>query len=887
MSDFRAPPPGAQDFSDPDGLLRRFWRDLEAHGAAPALIGPGGLRLSHAELAAAADRWRARYAQMPGGGAPALIALEIVPDPEVIAAYLGALRGGHAALLADAATMAPEHPVMALYRPNILVRGRGPGTVAEPGDPERPAMHPDLAVLLSTSGTTGAPKLVRLSRRNIAANAGQIVRYLGLTPAERAIVTLPLHYSYGMSVLHAHLAAGASLVLTEDSVIDPAFWTAFREHRATSLALVPHQFELLAAAGFAEMSLPTLRYVTQAGGRLAAPRVEEFRALGARAGWQLVVMYGQTEAAPRIAWIPPADLAANADTIGRPVPGGRLWVADADGRPVTAPGVAGELVYEGPNVMLGYAESRADLALPAGPERLETGDIAEITDSGFFRIVGRKARFVKLFGLRLSLDQMDRALAEAGHQAFCANVSDRLVVLHRDPAEGRAVAQLLAEACDLPADVILTEPLQEIPLLPSGKTDQRALQRLAEAAVARQPDAAPAADDLRAALARATRRTRIGDGDSFSALGGDSLGYLQMALALEARLGRAPEGWETMPIAMLEAMPRGQAARGSLDSDVLTRLAAVGLIVVRHFNQWPIGGGTWVLLAIVGYSLARFGRGPILAGRPGRLLAQMLYPILPLYYLILLAWFLSGRSFDPGMVLLTANLGPEGPGVLVTPNWFISLYVQLVLISIGTLALPPVRRAIARAPWRAGMAALAATLALSLVYQGWFAPEQGPVRSDWIHLIRVPMTCLPFVVLGWCIFYAEGRVQRAATALAVLAVAITFPAPSPDYTIVIAGLCLCLLSGIRIPMPARLARILRQAAAATLFVYLLHGIPVHLFRHATPIGDWLGPVWGAVAIVPVAFLLAWIVKLAFERVDALVLHLLRRRRGGHLPRAAA
>ena len=131
-------------------------------------------------------------------------------------------------------------------------------------------------MLASTSGSTGSPKLVRLSRENLLSNAVAIGDYLELGTADRAITTLPLHYCYGLSVVNSHLVAGASLRLTERSVVDDAFWLDFAEAGATSFAGVPYTFDMLDAAGFAERELPTLRYITQAGGRLDPERARRF-----------------------------------------------------------------------------------------------------------------------------------------------------------------------------------------------------------------------------------------------------------------------------------------------------------------------------------------------------------------------------------------------------------------------------------------------------------------------------------------------------------------------------------------------------------------------------------------------------------------------------------
>ena len=166
-------------------------------------------------------------------------------------------------------------------------------------------LHPELALLLSTSGSTGSPKLVRLSDRNVSSNAHTIGSYLELTPDDRGITALPLHYCYGLSVLHSHLAAGASVVLTDASVVDPCFTDALQAHGVTNVAGVPHTFELLERSGRDRLNVPTLRFITQAGGRMAPDRVEQWVRRAERWGAKFYVMYGQTEATARMAYLPP------------------------------------------------------------------------------------------------------------------------------------------------------------------------------------------------------------------------------------------------------------------------------------------------------------------------------------------------------------------------------------------------------------------------------------------------------------------------------------------------------------------------------------------------------------------------------------------------------
>lgn len=863
-----------------------FWHRLETWAERPALISGDCAEVSYRALAAKADRWAAAAGEQfrSGKARPALVAIAIEPAVDIIAAYLGALRAGHAVMLVEADTLAAGHPLRETYRPNLLVRMAGGICLTEAGDPEPADLGPDLAVLLSTSGTTGAPKLVRLSGANIEANARSIAEYLAIGPDARAITTLPLHYSYGMSVLHSHLASGASLVLTEFSLTTDAFWHAFQTHGATSLALVPHQVDLLLARDFERMPLPSLRYVTQAGGRLAPEKVRRLAEIGQRAGWDFYVMYGQTEAAPRMAYLPPEDAVDHGDTIGKAIPGGRLWLAGPDGREIERDGESGEIYYEGPNVMLGYAETREELALGDETPALATGDIAVRTAKGYFRIIGRKKRFVKLYGLRLGLDEMEARLVSAGHQGYCVSVDDRLVVLHEAPGAAEAIRSILAEAFDLPLDAVATRHLTDVPLLSSGKPDYAALNRLAETpepghAPDLSADGASRQSSVRAAVASATRTATLSGTDTFNSVGGDSLAYLHVSMALEDHLGTLPEGWEDMQIADLEALVPTSETRGLLTADVFTRIVAVALIVINHgVVTWPVGGGSWILLIIVGYSLARFASHGIARGESLRTLVKLLYPFLPLYFLILAAVAISGRYVDPAMIFLVANLGEEGQGFLVSPNWFVSLYVQVLLIAVATLSIPAITRRMVSDPWVLGLHALGICLVASAMFQLYVQPlhDAGASKSELVFIIRSPLVCLPFVALGWMIFNATTPWKAWLTAAAVVVTAALFPGWTWLQCAIIGTGGLVLLSDFALRVPRWLSTMLRAAAGSTLFVYLLHGLPVHLFRHATDWSAELGTPLTALGVTVLSFGLGYLARRGFEFVDATYLYLRRR-----------
>lgn len=335
-------------------------RLLYAHGERPA-VRTADTGLGYRELA---DRVATVAGEL--GSHRGLVLLRTRNDVSTLVHYLGALAAGHVVLPVNDG--GDHTAIVRTYRPDMIIDGDG---IHRLRTDSAHRLHPDLALLMSTSGSTGSPKLVRLSYSNLISNARAIAEYLEITDSDRAATTLPMSYCYGLSVIHSHLLRGATLILTEHSVLDPGFWALFRRHRGTTFAGVPHTFDLLDRIGFDAMDLPHLRYLTQAGGRLDPATVRRFARLGRERGWQFLVMYGATEATARMAYLPP-DLAEHRpEAIGRAIPGGAFGIEPVDGFTD-----AGELVYRGPNVMMGYAHRPEDLALGSEVDVLRTGDIA-------------------------------------------------------------------------------------------------------------------------------------------------------------------------------------------------------------------------------------------------------------------------------------------------------------------------------------------------------------------------------------------------------------------------------------------------------------------------------------------------------------------------------
>lgn len=455
-----------------------------------------GGRLTLGDLNAAAER----LSQAVGGHR--LVFLLCRNTPGTLLGYLSCLKTGAVPLLLDA-HITPEllAGLIDVYRPAFCyVPGDlPPETRAVLKDAEirleledsvllqaarhaGPELHPDLALLLTTSGSTGSPKLVRLTGRNLDANTKSIVEYLGITEEERPVTNLAMSYSYGMSIVNTHLYAGAPLVLTRRGVLERPFWDLVAREGVTSLAGVPYTYQMFRRAGLMEMDLPRLRTLTQAGGKLPETVHMTFARWAQDTGRRFFVMYGQTEAGPRMGYLPAQRAVEKCGSMGVPVPGGQIRLLDESGKEA-APGDVGEIVYRGENVSMGYAQRPEDLML--GDEwhgELHTGDMARQDEDGFYYIVGRKKRFVKLFGNRVNLDEAERLLMarfpELG--VACVGRDDCLSVFldSAAPETAQDAVECLSQALRFPARAFQARYIQAIPKNEAGKTQYTVLESL-------------------------------------------------------------------------------------------------------------------------------------------------------------------------------------------------------------------------------------------------------------------------------------------------------------------------------------------------------------------------------------------------------------------------
>jgi long-subunit acyl-CoA synthetase (AMP-forming) len=323
----------------------------------------------------------------------------------------------------------------------------------------------NIKLLLSTSGTTGSPKFVKLSESNLVNNALSIVDYLPINAWDNCPLNLPIYYSYGLSVLHTNAIKGGTIICTNRDILENEFWTDFEQYSFTSLAGVPYFYEILNRIGFTTKYYESLCYLTQAGGKLNNHLVKMFAEYASLYDCKFYVMYGQTEATARMSYLAPEDLDSKLGSIGKAIKNGQFTV-DKDSE---------ELYYTGPNVFGGYAECLDDLTSFSDDRTLKTGDLARIDEDGFVYITGRSKRFMKLFGMRINLDEVETILKTkfVGSTFVCTGIEDKsLLICSTDKnIDNNIIKQFIRYKLDIHPKFVDYKYIKDIPLTVNGKTD--------------------------------------------------------------------------------------------------------------------------------------------------------------------------------------------------------------------------------------------------------------------------------------------------------------------------------------------------------------------------------------------------------------------------------
>ena len=479
--------------------MGKIW-DFESFADAPALIADTGITLTYRDLAVLSGETDAAVEKSGGWDAASkpLVMFVCRNSLGAVSGYAALINRGYPVLPVSAEQPAGmRKELIKTYRPGLLLlpeemRGEYPAmkevcgirdyVLLKTNYIERFPVHPELGLLITTSGSTGSAKFVRQSWENLRFNAAAIAGYLGISASDKAITALSLQYTYGLSVLHAGFLQGAAMVVTQSGVMDSEFWDLVEAEKVTCFHGVPYTYEMLYRIGLFEDEFPSLRTMSQAGGKLSRELQEYYGRYAEANGKRFVIMYGQSEATAAISWLPPEDILRKPGSVGTVIPGGSVSLIDEAGRPAAGAGARGELVYHGPNVAMGYARRGEDLQL--GDEWngvIQTGDIAEFDEDGYITISGRLKRFIKMAGHRIGLDEIDGMIMdELNILSASVGTDDHLTVFVTGEGEKETVEAFIRDRISAARTGFRVVTIPSFPKNEGGKILYAELQAAAE-----------------------------------------------------------------------------------------------------------------------------------------------------------------------------------------------------------------------------------------------------------------------------------------------------------------------------------------------------------------------------------------------------------------------
>jgi len=720
----------------------------------------------------------------------------------------------------------------------------------------------DLAALLYTSGSTGRPKGVMLSHANMWLGAHSVAGYLGLGPDDRTLAVLPLSFDYGQNQLLSSWYAGAAVApldyLTPGDVLK-----AVERERITTLAAVPPLWVQLAELDWPRRTAARLRRLTNSGGALTPKLVQRLRTLFPQA--ELFAMYGLTEAF-RSTYLDPALIGIHPRSMGRAVPMAEILVIADDGQ-VTADGEEGELVHCGPLVAHGYwndPQRTAERFRPAPPQSdyggiaVWSGDRVRRDADGLLYFAGRRDGLIKSSGNRISPEEIEEEALATGlvAEAVALGVPDERLgqaihlVVRAAPGAPDAEAELPRILGQRLPNFMKPKAIHwrlAMPVGPNGKIDRHRLKQECEGMpggdARRAPPHQAQSGELRARLAEILGVAAIGDDDTFIALGGDSLNYVQASILLESMPGEIPEDWENLPFSELQdrLLAKGADQDGALAKDaarrrahwlepsVVLRAIAILLVVLSHTLNGKadtFAGATDVLLLIVGVNFARFQLSLLEIGGSRKVMRSTFRRAIVPYFTVLTLYFIYLKQiFWPEYLLysnFTAGVFWDGDRRFKT-YWFLEVYITFILLVCLLYLLPQVRAFSRRRPKALPIALFNVGVVLALVAR--------PYSDRGIFYEETLFSALPVLMFGWLLEKLKTPAEKCALLVAGIASACLLPLDREPLALPLLVIAVPALMFVRrVPVDPVLAGLLSTVAGASFYIYLLHGIVLHGLR---------------------------------------------------------
>ncbi|HEY4078776.1 MAG TPA: acyl-CoA ligase (AMP-forming), exosortase A system-associated [Rhizomicrobium sp.] len=730
----------------------------------------------------------------------------------------------------------------------------------------------DIAAILYTSGSTGSPKGVVVTHRNLVAGAHSVAQYLGYEPADRILNLPPYSFDFGLNQLFSAFQAGVTAVLHNYIAPHDTMQTLIREG-VTGVSGVPTVMIQLAAQDWPTEATRNVRYFSTTGGRMPESAVRMLQEKLPRS--KIFLMYGLTESF-RSTFLPPDEINRRPNSIGKAIPNAEVLVVRPDGTPC-APHEPGELVHKGVLVSLGYWNDpvrTAERFRPAPGEPSDephpeiavwSGDTVTRDEDGFIYFVGRRDEMIKSSGYRISPTEVEETVFSSGLVSLAAAVGvedaqlGQAIVLFVVPKNGKSVdddailrhCHTQMPAYMVPKHVVVRESL---PVNANGKVDRKAL---AAQSMAEQPssDATAAVPNrtfpnvLRAFFHRwiqellgllqmrkrkfanahevfawAFAGRKIRPQDTFVSLEGDSLSYVSVSAGLEEMLGTLPANWENTAVTEFDRVRRGAFDGRSVRSDIFLRALTIMIIVLNHAHYLALEGGSAVLLMLSGFSFARFnwnGNGRQFFRSVKQLMIRIAIPV----------WVMLGLvSLHRGEVVWSVvfffdNWITPYERYWWPPAWFLEVLFQIFLIMLVLGLSGKVRSFGHNHKYAFGFVLLAASFAILCAMAVWH------VRLIW-SLALTPYLLWIFAA-GWLVAASRTRRQKTTTSLVLVAAVGAMIAISAVFTPAIRHVWMCncgfLVVGFalvlwvdRVTLPRHVTFAMTQLARSTLFVYVFH-----------------------------------------------------------------
>ena len=339
-------------------------------------------------------------------------------------------------------------------------------------------LNKNLSLLLSTSGSMGSTKFVKLSKRNLKHNADSIIGYLKINKKDSTITNLPISYSYMLSIINTHFEVGASIIVSKYSLIEKEFWRIIKKSKITSFNGVPYTYEMLTSLGLKNIRVNTLKYLTQAGGKLEITKLKEIIQFCKKNKLKFFSMYGQTEASPRISYLKPEFIEKKIGSIGKGMPGSEIYIVDKSGKKIFKPFKEGEVVCNGKNVFMGYSKNYSDLK-KANEEndKLKTGDLGYFDKDGFFYLTSRINRITKIYGNRIDLSTLEILMSQKGYKVVCISDNKNIFVFIEKKYDKKKVLNSISKITNLNVSSFKLIKLKSFPRTLNNKISYSKLKK--------------------------------------------------------------------------------------------------------------------------------------------------------------------------------------------------------------------------------------------------------------------------------------------------------------------------------------------------------------------------------------------------------------------------